>query len=31
LEENLYGGLESDAIANALRRFTLTQALQGMV
>ena len=31
LEENLYGGLESDAIANAMRRFTLTQALQGMV
>ena len=30
LEENLYGGLESDAIANAMRRFTLAQALQGM-
>ena len=31
LEEQLYGGLESDAIANALRRFSLAQALQGMV
>ena len=31
LEENLYGGLESDAIANAMRRLTLTQALQGIV
>ena len=31
LEEQLYGGLEEDAIANALRRFTLAQALQGLV
>jgi len=30
LEENLYGGLESDAIANAVRRMTLAKALQGM-
>ena len=31
LDEQLYGGLEEDAIANALRRFTLAQALQGLV
>ena len=31
LDEQLYGGLESDAIANALRRFTLTRSLQGLI
>ena len=31
LEENLAGGLQQDAIANALRRFVMNQSLQGLV
>ena len=31
LEENLSGGLQQDAIANALRRFVMNQSLQGLV
>ena len=31
LEENLAGGLQQDAIANALRRFVMIQSLQGLV
>ena len=31
LEENLSGGLQQDAIANALRRFVMNQSLQGLI
>ena len=31
LEENLYGGLIDDQIANAMRRFAVSQTLQGLV
>jgi hypothetical protein len=31
LEENLYGGLVDDQIANAMRRFAVAQTLQGVV
>jgi hypothetical protein len=31
LEENLYGGLVEDQIANAMRRFAVAQTLQGLV
>lgn len=31
LEENLAGGLQQDAIANALRRFVMNQSLQGLI
>ena len=31
LEENLSGGLQQDAIANALRRFMMNQSLQGLI
>jgi hypothetical protein len=31
LEENLYGGLMDDQIANAMRRFAISQTLQGLV
>jgi hypothetical protein len=30
LEENLYGGLIDDQIANAMRRFAVSQTLQGL-
>ena len=31
LEENMYGGLADDQIANAMRRFAVAQTLQGLV
>ena len=31
LEENMYGGLIDDQIANAMRRFAVSQTLQGIV
>ena len=31
LEENLYGGMVDDQIANAMRRFAIAQTLQGLV
>ena len=31
LEENLAGGLQQNAIANALRRFVMNQSLQGLI
>ena len=31
LDENLYGGLVDDQIANAMRRFAISQTLQGLL
>jgi|TARA_X000001382_G_scaffold127380_1_gene115181 hypothetical protein len=31
MDENLYGGLVDDQIANAMRRFAISQTLQGLI